>query len=153
MRRRLRLALVAAFLVVAGTVAWATLSHRPLITREQYNRIQPGMTLADVEAVFGVPPGDYTSSSRPPATNSGSFPEGPPHPDGATFIQWAAEACTPQLQPGGNEHVRMALGIRVYFDEQGQVASKDVTFSKYSSITALGQIRVWVRIARDKLGV
>jgi hypothetical protein len=35
--------------------------HQPRITREAYKQIQLGMSLAEVEAILGGPPGDYSS--------------------------------------------------------------------------------------------
>jgi hypothetical protein len=55
-RRKLLVALaVLAAVVAAGVVVWP----RPLrATRENYDRIQVGMSRAEVEAILG-PPGDY----------------------------------------------------------------------------------------------
>jgi hypothetical protein len=57
MRRRKLLLLLAglAVLAVGVVVLWPRTDR---ITRENYDRIQPGMTRAEVEAILG-PPGDY----------------------------------------------------------------------------------------------
>jgi hypothetical protein len=58
MRRRKLLAAVGlAVLVAAGAfVLWPRLDR---ITDENFDRIQEGMSRAEVEAIFGGPPGDY----------------------------------------------------------------------------------------------
>jgi hypothetical protein len=59
-RRKLLVALAGlAVVVAAGVIAlWPTRPNR--VTRENYDRIQIGMTRAEVEAILG-PPGDYTT--------------------------------------------------------------------------------------------
>src|SRR5687767_8395999 len=63
MSRGIVLALVAAYaLVVAAVVAavgWT--HHQPYPCRATFERVQEGMTRAEVEATVGGPPGDYRS--------------------------------------------------------------------------------------------
>jgi len=66
-RRKLVLALLAAFLMAGGAVwacrqALAPPSHR--INPESFEQIQGGMTPAEVEAIIGVPPGDYSTATE-----------------------------------------------------------------------------------------
>ncbi|MCI0378840.1 MAG: hypothetical protein L0215_14630 [Gemmataceae bacterium] len=61
-RRLLRLAATSVLLLGAGYgVLWLTAGPRHRINHESFNRIQEGMTEKDVEAIFGVPAGDYTT--------------------------------------------------------------------------------------------
>jgi hypothetical protein len=58
-RKRLLVVLALAALGVAGT--WVLWPRPPRVTRARFDRIQPGMTLADVQAIVGGPPADYRS--------------------------------------------------------------------------------------------
>ncbi len=60
--RKLRWAVVAGLVVLAGVAAFAARPRPNRVTRANYERIREGMTLAEVQAILG-PPGDY--SSRP----------------------------------------------------------------------------------------
>jgi hypothetical protein len=63
MRKRTQLCLVTvAVLFVLGfaTVLLRAQHPRPGITRENFDRIQKGMTRAEVEEILGGPPGTYT---------------------------------------------------------------------------------------------
>ena len=58
---------VLALLGVAGfLVVWAVLRSGDRITEGNYERIREGMTLAEVEALLGGPPGDYTRGQADP---------------------------------------------------------------------------------------
>src|SRR3712207_1928534 len=71
--KRSRLRLLGLALVI-GLLAcgWGAYLSRPvnahdrLITAEAFARIQPGMTLPEVQAVLGLPPADY----RPPGSDA-----------------------------------------------------------------------------------
>jgi hypothetical protein len=59
-RRRLLLALgLTACVGLAGLLVWLN-SRTPHINTQTFEQICPGMTVAEVEAILGVPPGDYT---------------------------------------------------------------------------------------------
>jgi hypothetical protein len=60
MRRRTLLVALAGLAVVVAAGAVALWSRADRVTRANYERIQIGMTRADVEAILG-PPGDYRS--------------------------------------------------------------------------------------------
>src|SRR5262245_54377140 len=48
--------------VLAGlAVAWLRPRPMPKFTKEQFDKIQVGMTLAEVEAVLGCKPGNHTN--------------------------------------------------------------------------------------------
>jgi hypothetical protein len=57
-RRRLLLASAFALILVVGGIAWWLL-HGPRVTDAAYDRIDIGMSLAEVEAIIGGPPGNY----------------------------------------------------------------------------------------------
>jgi hypothetical protein len=61
MRMRRPFVKLAVVLLLAGAGALLLTAHgpRPRLTAENYGRIRPGMTLAEVEAILGAPPGDY----------------------------------------------------------------------------------------------
>jgi hypothetical protein len=46
-------------LVLACLCAWLALPPRHGVTRDNYGRIEVGMTLEQVEAILGMPPGDH----------------------------------------------------------------------------------------------
>jgi hypothetical protein len=50
-------------LSAAFLTAWLVAAY-PFVSAASYGCIDQGMTAADVEAVFGGPPGDYRSSAR-----------------------------------------------------------------------------------------
>ena len=51
---------IGAVCITALAVLWA-LSRGPIaVDKETCERVQPGMTLAEVEAILGGPPGNYT---------------------------------------------------------------------------------------------
>ncbi len=80
MRRRwfiLGLAVLVAVVMVIGALPRP---ERPLVSREQFQKIEDGMTRAEVEAIIGGPPGDYTPG--PHLGFTGSFPY-------ATCDSWA----------------------------------------------------------------
>jgi hypothetical protein len=52
---------VAAVVGVTAFAGWRLLSYPPCFNRADYERIREGMTEAEVEAVLGVPPGNYCS--------------------------------------------------------------------------------------------
>jgi hypothetical protein len=61
MRRRKLLVMLAGMAVVATAGAVAPWSQPDRITRENFARLNTGMSRAEVEAILG-PPGDYTTS-------------------------------------------------------------------------------------------
>jgi hypothetical protein len=79
-----------------GVAAW--LLVRPpappsRITPEASERIAPGMTAAEAEAVIGLPPGDYRADSVSPR----HYAEFMPKP-GVRILEWEADDCTIQVR-------------------------------------------------------
>lgn len=63
MRRRISFCLVI-FCSIAGAIfvaTWFVLAPSHRITEENIRKIQAGMSVADVEAILGAPPGDYST--------------------------------------------------------------------------------------------
>jgi len=76
MKKRLLLVFAGfACVLIAGYFlhAWLTKTH---INRETFERIENGMTLAEVEQIIGVPPGNYETRQR----------NGPRHPRSAYVL-------------------------------------------------------------------
>jgi hypothetical protein len=57
-RRLLLLGGVILFLAV-GVLIWCLTRPNPQIDRERFGQLKDGMTLAEVEAILGAPPGNY----------------------------------------------------------------------------------------------
>jgi hypothetical protein len=108
-RRRLRWVLVLAGLVAAGMVMSRCQPSR--LTIENCDRIREGMTRAEVEAIVGVPPGDYRT--RPPddekidSSSMASFQKM------QSTARWFGET----LEMWRNDQVRLA----VVFDSEDKV--------------------------------
>ena len=70
----------AAFLAVsllAFAAASPILFPRPCpVTKAAFDRIEEGMSLDEAQAVFGVPPGDYTTRPREPPDRQKPGPDG-----------------------------------------------------------------------------
>jgi hypothetical protein len=64
MKRRRFLALVVAGLAAAAYPVWRCLVPPHRIDRTRRAQIRPGMTQPEVEAMLGVPPGDYSSGEH-----------------------------------------------------------------------------------------
>jgi hypothetical protein len=151
-KRRLILAVVAlAGLIAAAGVGLVALDRRRLITMEQYDRIQPGMTLAEVEAVLGLPPGDYASPDWPRGMSARDVAKGLDL-DRVAVTRWVAECCPPFAEPGEVYRRRIVLEMRVFVDGRGKVISKDGHFIGYQSPSALEKVWDSLRAARAKLG-
>jgi hypothetical protein len=110
--RRRRLPLVglgAVALLAGGLFAWLGLP-RPGVTRANYERIQEGMTLPEVESILGGPPGNY---SRLPDNEAGL---------------WAIDFADPELGPqyfrGREAWVGGELAVAVWLNDQGRVRRK-----------------------------
>jgi hypothetical protein len=68
--RKLLIVLLATALVLFGAMLPLVLPRHCPVTREACERIEEGMTQAEVHAILGRPPGDYrTRPSAPPALN------------------------------------------------------------------------------------
>jgi hypothetical protein len=59
MRRRSLLVLLAGLAMVVAALEFVLWPRPDRITHENFDRIRAGMTMADVEAILGGPPGEY----------------------------------------------------------------------------------------------
>jgi SmpA / OmlA family len=105
-------------------VAWLRLHSPSLFSQEQCDLIQPGMTRAQVEAVLGKPPGDY--STGPLNTGFDCLPD---LPEVKTMENWESDTGT----------------VRVGFDGAGVVAWKTFRPALCSPIW-LERIHAWLRL-------
>ena len=98
MHRPWKVALALAAGVLPGVALWLLLRPAaPLgIGRSAYKHIQEGMTPAEVEAVIGLPPGDYRSDPGRP----GAYAELPPGP-GFHILGWVNDDCNIQVRVDG----------------------------------------------------
>ena len=115
------LLLVSGFLAVAvaGFLAlWlATTQHR--INENSVKLIQNGMTQAEIEVVFGVPPGDYSS--------------------GGFRVYWG------QKRLDGKEWMGDAVAVDVFFDSSGKVQAVDqYQVFRFPSEPLLAKLRRWL---------
>jgi hypothetical protein len=85
--------------VAAGV--WLTVPRRPAIMAEQFGQVKEGMTQVEVEAVPGLPPGDYRNGAVVIFLEYDDIAKR----DGR-IETWAAEAG----------------GVRVTFDQKGKAA-------------------------------
>ena len=69
-KRNLLMALTVGLVALAGVAAFVAWPRVDRITRENADRIRPGMTQAEVEAILG-PPGDYRSGATVLAYDDG----------------------------------------------------------------------------------
>jgi hypothetical protein len=75
MRRRKLLVVLTGLVVVAAVavVLWPPTDPASRITQENFERIKPGMTMAEVTAILG-PPGDYKTPDSPIEFHTGEVP-------------------------------------------------------------------------------
>jgi hypothetical protein len=99
MRRRWKLVLSAAVvwavLLVAGLL-WLWLRPVPPSARVNaaaFAHIERGMTPAEVEAVIGLPPGDYRSDPASPRHRAEFLPQ-----KGVHVLEWEGDACNIQVK-------------------------------------------------------
>ena len=96
MRRRWKVALALVAGVLLGAALWLRLRPDPpsaRINSSAYERIEDGMTPAEVEAVIGLPPGDYRSDPARP----GAYAEFLPRP-GVRVLEWVNDQCNIQIR-------------------------------------------------------
>jgi hypothetical protein len=119
-RRRLLVFGLLAGLLVLGASVWLLLP-RTAITRENAQKIQVGMTLAEVETILGHPAGDYRTN-----------PQGPPpalvFPGDETVVSWYDDATS----------------VSVVLDERGRV--KHHGYSDEHPEPILSKVRRWLRL-------
>jgi hypothetical protein len=116
---------------VACFAFWLTTpKHR--ISKQRIEQIEPGMTLAEVEAIFGVPPGDYSS-------NAGTA---------ETPLGWETVwLCDPTMltEPEGERKVWIGEGIAVDVFFNPRVVQKPVVmYIRGSQESVLARLRRWL---------
>src|SRR4051794_13564490 len=86
--RRLLIVAVSAALAAAAFFALVVgLRPESPVSRETFARLQEGMTRAEAEAIFGGPPGDYSTGRRAPGVVLIDFE----HPEDADVEEWAGD--------------------------------------------------------------
>jgi len=108
MRKRLSIAAAVMVGVVGlayGVAWWFAPVHR--ITPDTAKKIHEGMTRAEVEAIFRVPPGDYRS---PDDANLVAWQNPDAFPSGCSFEVWQARN----------------VAVSVCFDQDGKVLSQAI---------------------------
>jgi SmpA / OmlA family len=126
-RRRL----LALGLLVAGVALGAALTrHRSVVTEENLDRIQDGMTSADVEAVLGTP-----HEVVPVPSNHGEEPRQPPLAYWDESLWWG---------PGDQ--------LIIQFNESGRVQRKDIFRAGPDERTFKEKVSDELRFLRRKLG-
>jgi hypothetical protein len=154
MRKRKRLFLVAglAGLLVVG--AFVLLPRPERITLENSGRVQPGMTLDDVEAILG-PPGDYRTGCGATRTDglareakwSGEVNAGGP----TWSSEWPAidssASNSPPLEWPKYAHVVWIsdfMYVDIYFDGK-KLVSKTYAFERQMTESPIGRARWWAK--------
>jgi hypothetical protein len=126
MRKRALAALIAVGLGVAGVAFWVWPDQTDGgISRGGFERIQDGMTQAEVEAILGGPPGDYSAAY---VVYGGAMFVIAPHGHGP--------ACREELWKEDG------VAVVVYFGPDGTVADK--MFACPAPPTPLERLRGWL---------
>jgi hypothetical protein len=105
MRRRMLWSVALFGSLTAGAIVLLLVADGPRIDRERFDCIQRGMTRAEVIALLGAPPGDYTFRKDPGAFYSNNIVTGAVISLGWTRDEWIGD--------GGR--------IKVTLDREGKV--------------------------------
>jgi hypothetical protein len=127
MTRRLLLFALPIAVVLALAIAWG-LWPRTAITAENATRIQPGMTLAEVEEILGGPAGYYNSPDDVPVIVNEALYR---LLDGCETKEWHGRRCW----------------ILVSFDKQGRGREACINPCIPAPETFLGKINSWLSVA------
>jgi len=120
-RRWLLLGLAILATAVAGSMVLLLTAPRHRINEDSVKLIQNGMTQAEIEVVFGVPPGDYSS--------------------GGLRVYWEE----PQKRLDRKEWTGDAVGVEVFFDPSGKVQAVDqYQVFPFPSEPLLAKLRRWL---------
>jgi hypothetical protein len=138
MPKRRTLVCVALATVAIGVAVFLCLPRTPRFTEEQFERIHNGMTKAEVEAVLGCPPENYSGDKY--LLILLEVESGPRRLAAASNCEWAADK--PDWKWGQSEQA--ALGIRTWFDGDGRVIGKQQLNYIYKWPTLLERLRAWV---------
>jgi hypothetical protein len=144
MPKRRTLVCLALAIVAIGVGIYLCLPRSPRFTVEQFDRIQIGMTQAEVEAVLGCSPGNYTQSKLNESVLLLAEADENYH-DAREFSQhWVGDTPEPCYFARDGSARKWAIGARVRFDAAGRVIGIDSFSASYSSPTLLAQLRAWV---------
>jgi hypothetical protein len=138
MPKRRTLVFIALAIIAIGVGIYLCWPRSPRFTEEQFARIHNGMTLAEVEAVLGCPPGNYSADGQ--LLILVEIETAKPGQVAAFGRQWACDL------PGGNRKLneQPALGVSVHFNADGRVTDKDRVFYMYIPPTLLERLRTWM---------
>lgn len=143
-KRCLLLALPSAF-VVLGVGAWVLCPHTA-ITRENAERIQEGMTQAEVMAILGGPPRDESSGPLDMDEPDEGFPELIRE---ARLRQWIDCEVRASFDPEGGKRAAWQsnqVAIYVWWDAEGKVTSVDCFPMRLAPESPLVKLRRWLRL-------
>jgi hypothetical protein len=136
--RRLFIALALLSCVLAGGVAWLLLTGDTSITVENATSIEPGMTLAHVEAMLGGPPRDETTGPverlEPP-----EFAE--PNARGTRWRNAIVELRSDVLLWESDQ-----ARVWVHFDEAGRVTDHQVFPMRRAPESPVAMFRRWLHL-------
>jgi hypothetical protein len=138
-------------IVVASLVCFACIMlivlsrERPRVTEEQYDAIQVGMTLVEVEEILGCAPGDYSLSGRLLPLNM-QFQGEERQGRADAYKEWAGDYPDPPHENANGPNRQDAVAIRVWFDEEGKVIDKCRMGHEYTIPSLTTRIeRSWLR--------
>jgi hypothetical protein len=122
-RASLLLALPGLAALLAAIAAWWLTfhGHVPRFTEDQYRKIHVGMTRDEVETLLGCPPGDYAQGRDLLPIDIGMYE---PVIPSAPYLEWVADTTDEPYADANGPHRQDALGIRVWFDDEGRVIDK-----------------------------
>jgi hypothetical protein len=138
MKRRFSIAAAAIAVVLLGGLAFQQ-RHRCPITRENFEKIQVGMTEKEVEDILQLPPGDYSTGQvvfdLPPELFQGDSEVD------ARLLLLILLGKEPTIGWMGDRAI-----ITVFLDATGRVVSKDFTDVRRKSESILDKLRRWIRV-------
>jgi hypothetical protein len=115
------------------------------LTEEQFDRIQLGMTIREVETILRCKPGDYSLSDGLLPINMGAYGDEQQRRT-EPYKEWAADYPDPSHENENGPNRQDALAIRVWFDEEGRVIDKCRMGWEYTVPSLTARIkRIWFR--------
>jgi hypothetical protein len=144
-RKKLLLTVGALSLSCAILGVLATLPGRPRLTEEQFDLIQVGMSLEEIESLLRCKPGDYTRRS------GGVLPINMVHyaqeqqDRREPFKEWAADYPTAPHENANGPGRQDALAIRVWFGANGKVIDKCRMGYEYTLPSPASWFTRWIR--------
>jgi hypothetical protein len=150
-RRRTLILVALALLVCICGQSLHTFGRRSCVSPEQCDRIQPGMSLDEVVAILGCPPGNHTAFdgfARWDGTSGGfSIAAQPDCQD------WFVDCRPARVDESGYNLRHEAILVRVRFDEYAKVC--DVLHDSaghYLSPAPFARVRLWLAYRAAELG-